>query len=374
MRFSGRLDTGASWTTNQWVGYTVVNVTDPCQGLVLSNTSDTITFAAGQLHGSGTKDFAASDAYLIGQPLNPNLAQGVSSRFLIKTRANGVDIDGRRLIGLSRRLGNTYSEFKINGSSRGNNVLALNDTADLNNTTDPATITGTTWNTDFSNTGGLNLLDVNVDTVNEEYYSQWTWTSTHTINDLFEFIKGQTEDIATANVDGHLMPGNVFRGVTHSFPFSGAGADLDDNDLIAWGTAIVYSGGTGSYNIGEAIIEDSATPTWKGRIIAIDDNTGTGTLIVAIESGGTVTTAETFTCTGGGVGTVNGTPTAVTGGGLLHCLAVDDDGATGNLYVQVRKGTAPPNSGIIYDCGTNPATIDATALLTVTATPTERPT
>jgi hypothetical protein len=366
------IDTGIGWTTNEWVGYTVLNTTDPCQGIVLSNTTDTITFAAGQLHGSGNLDFAASDNYLIGQPINPNLTQGVSSRFLIKTRADGVDIDGRRLIGISRRLGNTYSEFKINGTSRGNNVLALNDTADLNNTTAPATIVGATWNTDFSNTGGLNLIDVNVDTTDEEYYSQWLWTGVHTINDLFEFIKGQTEDIGTANIDGHAMAGNVFRGVTHSFPFSGTGADLDDNDQAAWGTAIVFSGGAGTFNIGETIIEDTATPQWKGRIIAIDDNTGTGTLIVDVESG-VVETGDTFTCNGAAVGTVNGTPTAVTGGGLMHCLAVDDDGATGNLYVQVTKGTAPPNAGIIYDCGTDPSTIDAAQLLTVTATPTERP-
>jgi len=365
------IDTGASWTVNQWVGYTVLNTTDICQGLVLSNTSDTITFAAGQLHGTGNQDFAVSDNYLIGQPLNPNLTQGVSHRFMVKTRAGGVDIDGRRLIGICRRYGNTYSEFKINGTSRGNNVLALNDTADLNNTTDPQTAQGTTWDTDFSNTGGLRLIDVDANAVNEEYYSEWTWSGTHTINDLYERIKIESEDIETVNIGGHAMPGNVFRGITHNFPFSGAGANLNDNDLIVWGTAIVYSGGTGTYNLGETIIEDSATPTWKGRILAIDDNTGTGTLIVDVRSG-TVTTTETFTCAGGGVGTVNGTPTVVTGGGVLHCLAVDDDGATGNLYTQVRKGTSPPNSAIIYDAGTDASTIDATALLTVTALPTER--
>lgn len=352
-------------------GYTVVNMTDPCQGLALSNTDDTITFDTGQLHGSGNEDFAASDAYLIGQPLNPNAAQGISHRFMIKTRANGVDIDGRRLIGICRRYGNTYSEFKINGTSRGNNVLALSDTGDLNNTTAPQTAGGTTWDTDFSNTGGLRLIDVDQDTTDEEYYSEWTWANTHTINDLYERVKIESEDVATADIDGHGLAGNVFRGITHNFSFAGAGADLDTNDLIAWGTAIAYNAGTGTYNVGEAIIEDTATPQWKGRILAIDDNTGTGTLIVAVEEG-TVETTDTFTCTGGGVGTVNGTPTAVSGGGVLHCLAVDDDGATGNLYCQILKGTAPPNSGVIYDCGTDLSAIDATATLTTSSAATDR--
>ena len=62
---------------------------------------------------------------------------------------------GRRLIGTSRRLndsvGNTFSEFKINGTARGNNVLALTNADDLNNTTVEGTVSG--WTT-ITNTEG----------------------------------------------------------------------------------------------------------------------------------------------------------------------------------------------------------------------------
>jgi len=62
-----------------------------------------------------------------GQPLNSDSTQGISHRFMLKVREDGVDIDSRKLIGTCRRMGNTYSEFRINSTSRGNNVLALKE-------------------------------------------------------------------------------------------------------------------------------------------------------------------------------------------------------------------------------------------------------
>jgi hypothetical protein len=57
--------------------------------------------------------------------LNRDEGNGLSHRFMIKVRNAGTDVDGRRLVGITRAVGFTYSEFKINGTSRGNNVLAL---------------------------------------------------------------------------------------------------------------------------------------------------------------------------------------------------------------------------------------------------------
>ena len=118
-------DSGESWTTDEWVGYTVYNTTDGSQALITANTATTIT---GVLYGGTENDWDTSDAYLIGLPLNGDAGSGISHRFMIKTRADGVDIDRRRLVGTSRRYGNTFAEFKINATARGNNVLALVDT------------------------------------------------------------------------------------------------------------------------------------------------------------------------------------------------------------------------------------------------------
>ena len=63
------------------------------------------------------------------------------------------------------------AEFTINGTSRGNNVLALTDSADLNNATVEGTIAGIG---DITNvTEGFALIDANNNSVDEEYYSEW---------------------------------------------------------------------------------------------------------------------------------------------------------------------------------------------------------
>ena len=119
-----------------------------------------------------------------GTGINADAANGISHRFMLKVRTSAADIDGRRLVGQTRAVGFTYSEFRINGTARGNNVLALTYATDLNNATAEATIRG--WTT-ITNVEGYQLLDVNNDAVNEPYYSQWnTDKPTRTINDFYE--------------------------------------------------------------------------------------------------------------------------------------------------------------------------------------------
>ena len=75
--------------------------------------------------------------------LNADAANGISHRFMIKVKSGGANVDGRRLVGQTREFGYTYSEFGINGTARGNNVMALTYAADLNNTTTASTVS--TW-------------------------------------------------------------------------------------------------------------------------------------------------------------------------------------------------------------------------------------
>ena len=113
-------------------GYTILNTTDSSKGIALSNTNDAVTMRSSTEFTGGTNNYFTNlDNYLLGVPLNQDAAQGISHRFMIKVRENGADIDGRRLIGICRRMGNTFAWFPINGPSRGNNVLALSDSQDL---------------------------------------------------------------------------------------------------------------------------------------------------------------------------------------------------------------------------------------------------
>jgi hypothetical protein len=163
-------------------------------GSIVQDNGDTIY--------DGIVTFAPPGTYLQiiqdGKILSPNYwttgynadpSQGISHRFLVKVRSGGVDIDGRRLIGQTREAGKTYSEFRIGaGTSRGNNVIALQYADDLNNATPFSAIAG--W-TSITNTEGYRLIDINNDSVNEPYYSEWNRDS-YSINQLYERAKWLT--------------------------------------------------------------------------------------------------------------------------------------------------------------------------------------
>lgn len=125
-------DSAATWTADELIGYFIYNTTDGSFGEITDNTSTTVTAT---LVGGTENDWDNGDAYLIAKGLNSDAANGISHRFMLKVRDAAADIDGRRLIGTTRRWGKTFTEFKINGTARGNNVLALSDATDLNNAT-----------------------------------------------------------------------------------------------------------------------------------------------------------------------------------------------------------------------------------------------
>ena len=326
-------------TTDQFVGYTIKNITDGSQGIIISNTATTVTAT---LYGGTDNDWDAGDIHHIAVPLNGDSAQGISHRFMVKTIDLGVDIDRRRLIGTTRRYGNTFGEFRINGTSQGNNVLALSDSNDLNNSTAWATINAIA---DITNTEGLRLIDISGDGTPEEYYSEWD-RGANSINTFYEYLKLQSADSTVDTLNS--LNGEVFRGITHSYAYDNeTGTNFTTNDVGCFGTNIIFSGGSGTALLGEEVYEDSGTPVWYGRIVGIDDNTGTGSLVVDVIFG-TVTTAQTFSTTNGFAGTVNGTPTVQLAAGRCIFYAVDDDGTVGNMYIQLLAGVAPVDNTRIF--------------------------
>lgn len=158
--------------------------------------------------------------------LNADSTQGISHRFLLKVRTGAADIDGRRVIGQTREFGQTFSEFKINGTSRGNNVLALTYASDLNNQTAIATAAG--WNT-ITNTEGYQGLDVDGNGSNEFYYSQWT-RDVFTINQLYERSKWMSRRATSAS-------NGTDTGTTYTI---GDGTNLGQSQSFANGAKAAY--------------------------------------------------------------------------------------------------------------------------------------
>jgi len=79
-------DTGSTWTIDEWNGYTIRNITDGSEGVIISNTADTITVAS--LTGGTDNDWDSSDAYLIvGAPAD-NLPISNDGLFTFPTAIN----------------------------------------------------------------------------------------------------------------------------------------------------------------------------------------------------------------------------------------------------------------------------------------------
>lgn len=266
----------ASWTASEWIGYTIYNVTDGSWGIITANTTTTVTAT---LVGGTDNDWDVSDAYLIGKGLNPDSTAGISHRFMIKVRSGGTDIDGRRLIGTSRRYGYTYAEFSINGTSRGNNVLALTDSSDLNNATSLGTVAG--WTTITNTTAGYNAMDVDNNGSSEYYYSEWN-KDTFTINQFYERMKYLSRDGSTSTLYG--LNGELFRGITHQ--------------------VAIATPGTGTWVEPESLSWGTGATAGTGQLLAVDNTTATATTVMYIQLlTGVAPNANVITGNGGATGT-----------------------------------------------------------------------
>lgn len=340
-----------------------------------------------------------------GGGLNADAANGISHRFMVLVHdfaVSGGDIDSRKLYGTNRTYGNSYGEFKINGTSRGNNVLALSDAADLNNVTSQVTVdaysdvfinrTVTTATvsgvnstgqavlnvsdgTQFADgvfimtavdnqeykivsisvnaltlnrnlitatTGGeatytLNIgfaqIDVNNNTVNEDYYAEWD-KGAQSINSFYEYTKNLSRDGTDHYIYG--ISGELFRGITDE---------------------IVIDTNTGTFDA----VEDVSWSTGTGQMFAIDSPTAGTIMWIQLLTG--ITPTDGLVITGGNSGAtaaVNVTVTdrsalittpfvgASTGSALIGSygltLKTTDLAATDKVFDLTNALITPPNN------------------------------
>lgn len=220
--------------------------------------------------------------------LNRDAANGISHRFMLKVNNAGSEIDGRRIVGITREVGKTYSEFKINGTARGNNVLALTYTDDLNDTTDASGRT-----TIVNNTYGYVQLDIDNDTTLEPYYSEWDMAGFNS-KQFYERMKWLTA-CETADTDAtpntttlYGLDGNLFRGVTHLIEGTQAAGTFGtaSGTHNAQPEPITWTGGSGQLLAVDST--GSATKIWMQILTGTAPSSGTVT-------GGT--SSATFTAT-----------------------------------------------------------------------------
>jgi len=265
-----------------------------------------------------------------GGGLNPDSLQGISHRFMVKSRTAGADIDGRRLIGTTRQFGKTYAEFSINGTSRGNNVLALSNSDDLNNQTAEATVSGFSIS---NTTEGYIGIDVDNNGSDEFYYSRWDVnTPTNSINDFYEYAKYLTQDGSGETLYG--LNGEIFRGITHQIAIDTPTGTFNAFEAVSW------AGGTG-----QMLAIDSPTAgtmMWIQLLtgsIPVDNDTITG--------GGSSATADVnVTITERSISAVfvgQSTGSAIIGGYGLG-IEIDDTTNSDTLFDLTNTSVTPPNN------------------------------
>lgn len=308
--------------------------------------------------------------------LNTDAAANILLRIMVKTRADGADIDGQRLRVQARELGDTYAEFSLT-AGLGNSTAAIFTSTDLNNGTAAGTIA--TYD-QFNNTEGYQLLDLDGDASTEPYYAQWTVTgggatpASPTINDLYEYTKWvQRRGTATTI---HGVNGELFRGITHDITYDGLVGTFTEDNYLVWGTEIAYDGeGASGLTVGAYYeFSDDAYSTIKavGKLLALDDDGTTGSCIFAMEPGGSALANDDVFRNADGTANddavINATITddgAAAGRGLI----LADEGST-NIYIQLLSGVAPTDNLPIHDATTagvyDTATNDALVNVTVT--------
>lgn len=350
-------DSGETWTTDEWVGYIVENITDGSYGLVTGNTADTIT--VDQLRGGTENDFDNTELYQISKGLNSNLAQGISHRFLIKTRTAAADIDGRVLYGTNRTYTRTYGEFKINGTARGNNVLALADADDLNNNTAQATVDAysdvhITWTDSTANSSGTSTAG----------------QTTLTTSDGTQFAAG---DYIMVNTDNHeyrvesisvndlTLNRNIVNEITTGldiYILSVGFRQIDvNNDTTAEDYAFEWDKGAQSINSFFEFGKNISADYTSHYIYGIPGNLFRGITheLTADARTGTFYAVEGVSWTAGDTGSV----------GTGQMLAIDSPTAGTKMWIQLLTGGAPSDNSVVT--GT-----ESSATFTMSADPTDR--
>lgn len=261
-------------------------------------------------------------------------------RILIKTIENGVRIDGQRIKGKLLEFGQLYFEgFTTLGTAE--TSLALFSSGDANNNTAVGTVA--TYSPTFVE--GYQTLDFNEGSGATPFGYSMDF-DTNTSLESYEYTKyiqrrGTAESLFGRNAQ-------LFTGFNRNFAYDGETANLTEPEILAYGTEIPYTGGTGTLvAVGEIV--EGVTSGALGRVIYVDDTAGSGTIIVA-DAVGTFNNTESLTTLRGASEwtATSGTVVNNTASGQIFLYALDDQGTTGSVYGQQLTGVVPADGQTLF--------------------------
>jgi hypothetical protein len=159
------------------------------------------------------------------------------------------------------------------------------------------------------------------------------------------------------------IAGELFRGITHEFDYSGTTGVVNELDRLTWGVTFTYTGESGGpFQIGERL--DFSGSSAVGRLIGIQDDGTTGKMVVDEQSGTIANTNGITGTTSTATATVNSVPVAGSfGTGLL--LA---DDTTNTMWIQLLSGV-PPASGQVLRTVEQEGTVTTSSAATARTVP-----
>lgn len=292
---------------------------------------------------------------------NGDSTGGVLLRVMIKSRINGADIDQKQIRVQSRHWGDSYDFFNVT-LAEGEAVAALGTTPDAQNDTLQATVQAWAGGDIPTNTEGFQLIDLNNGNGDQEYYSQWTYnTNAQGLKAVWQWGKDITGTGTASTLYG--INGEFFIGPSHSVVYDGElTGPFTENEILTWGTTITYDTGVGvPFTIGEYVTIGASGAAGK----VVSGGVGaSGDIVVALENTAiTLLDGDTITgITSGATADINVTIVDNDkSGGTAILLALDDDGATGNFYIQLLTGSIPSDDQTITG-----RTSGATSLVNIT--------
>jgi hypothetical protein len=261
-------------------------------------------------------------------------------RILIKTIENGVPIDGQRIKGKLLEFGELYFEgFTTLGTAE--TSLALFSSGDANNNTAVGTVA--TYSPTFVE--GYQTLDFNEGSGATPFGYSMDF-DTNTSLESYEYTKyiqrrGTAETLFGRNAQ-------LFTGFNRNFAYDAESANLTQPEILAYGTELPYTGGTGTLvAVGEVV--EGVTSGARGRVIYVDDTAGSGTIIVADAVGTFNNTESLTTLRGAGEWTAtSGTVVNNAASGQIFLYALNDVGTTGNIYGQQLTGVLPADNQTLF--------------------------
>lgn len=259
-------------------------------------------------------------------------------RILRKTRDDGVNIDGKRVRGKLLEFG----DFYFTGSTtlgQATTSLALFSSNDGNNNTAVGTVA--VYSPIY--TEGYQLLDHLGGAGNKPYSLQIDF-DTNTSLETYEHTKyvqrrGTAETLSGRNAQ-------LYIGVNLDFAFDGQTTNLTEDEVVVWGTEVTYSNQlVSNFQLGEVV--DFSPSGAKGRVQYDNDGGTSGTLVIS-DVEGTPDAADTILAATTGTTADVDAVTIEAASGLGVLVALDDGGATGNLYLQQIGGVIPVDNQLMY--------------------------